>query len=163
MGEVEEDALLRAMVRMSMGELGAVDADVEFIDCERDEVAHRMTSALYVPSAGAMSERELMETADTISNADMEMVPHFVALRGTKRKQSATRPVHGWLSFVIQDDDVVYMKKHPEWLEEVLACFAHQTIVTVKTNCDDAKTVFDQFRRELGRFTGTSGFIKVTK
>lgn len=163
MTESEEEGLLAALVQLRMGELGAVDVNVAFMDCERDKVVYRMTSALYVPFAGAMSENELLETADSVSEVDYEMVPHFVALRGTKRKQSATRPVHGWLSFVIQDDDVVYMKKHPEWLEEVLACFGHQTIVTFKTNCDDAKTVFDQFRRELGRFTGTSGFIKVTK
>ena len=158
MERVEEDALLRALFRMNMGELGAVDVDVEFMDCEQDEVVHRMTSALYVPFAGAMSERDLMETADTVSEADIEMVPHFIERRGTQHHY-----INGWLSFVIQDDDVVYMKRHPEWLEEVLACFAHKTIVTLKTNCDDAETVRAQFKKVLGRFNGTSGFVRLPR
>jgi len=158
MGEAEEDALLRIVVRMTLGELGAVDVDVEFIDCDRDDVAHRMTSALYVPFAGAMAERELMETADTISNADREMVPYFMERRGTQHHH-----FNGWLNFVIQDDDVVYMKRHPDWLEEVLACFAHKTIVTVKTSCDDEKTVRAQFKKKLGRFNGTSGFVRIPR
>jgi hypothetical protein len=158
MGEAREEALLTTTIRMTSVELGAVEVNVEFNDCERDDVAHKMTSAMYVPFAGAMSETELLETADSVSDCDYEMAPHFMARRGSQHHF-----YNGWLSFVIQDDDVVYMKRHPEWLEEVLACFAHKTIVTVKTSCDDAKTVFDQFRRELGRFNGTSGFIKPTK
>ncbi len=55
------------------------------------------------------------------------------------------------------------MKRHPEWLEEGLACFAHKTIVTVKTICDDEKTVRAQFKKSLGRFNGTSGFVKIPR
>ena len=158
MGEAREEALLTTTIRMTSLELVAVEVDVEFNDCERDEVAHKMTSAMYVPFAGAMSDTELLETADSVSGCDYEMAPHFMERRGRQHHF-----YNGWLSFVIQDDDVAYMKRHPEWLGEVLACFAHKTIVTIKTSCDDAKTVEAQFRKGLGRFNGTSGFIKVTK
>jgi hypothetical protein len=155
MEEVQEEALLRAEIRMSAGELGAVDVNVEFIDCEQDGVAHRMTSALYVPFAGILSERELLETADTVSTIDMQMVPYFLDRRGAQHNF-----INGWLNFVIHDQDVVYMKRHPEWVSEVLACFAHKTVVTVGLSCVDTETVRIQFRKALGRFNGTSGFIK---
>jgi len=153
MENVEEIDLF-VSVRMTMGELGAVDVEVEFQDFDGN-VQHRMPSNLYVPFAGRMSERELLETADTVSNADMEMVKYFVDRCGPQRSH-----VNGWLNFVIQDDDVVYMKRRPDWLEEVLACFAHGTIVTVMPNCEDEKTAQTQFKKALGRFQDQSGFVE---
>lgn len=150
--------ILYVSVRMQKGECGAVTVEPQFYDKE-GKLQHTMTEAMYVPFAGAMGLRELLQTADSVSDADMAMAKYFFDRRGAQHNQ-----VKGWLSFVVNESDVAYLKAYPEWLEEVLCCFAHKTLVTVMVcfeDCEDEKHVQYQFRKALGRFKNKSGFIKM--